>query len=348
VEFTRSFPSSKIPSKVKLVGAKNLLSIGKLLTVVGRVIFWVAFVALVVTAGSSAEGSSDFHFPEQRMELFLTDQPAADLPGFVLDVDQAGASAASAFVVPGTSLPIAVPLIGQQSERWTARQAAIFDMSVITDAKVVLYFALDAEVLSSLTVRLLAVSQNGSSHLLAEAQRQFVTALASEPQEFLLPSSFKVQPAGTMLQLQVEAAPSSGLVLLQYNSASAPSRIFLAVQVADHDGDGIPDSVDPCPSVRDCDGNGIPDGDQHPGGGNVGSNGTAPGNVTYGPRGPTYYQFYFYGEIPSNPPPGAPGHQSPGDTDGHPRRGQLQLYSTSAFVGMAGSTGLFLLLRRRL
>jgi hypothetical protein len=207
------------------------------------------------------------HFQVTPLDLFL--DPATD-SGVKLLSDAAPASQAmTTFLAPGVSV---LGVIDQpDTDVWATARPWEKDMEVVNATQAVLYFVANVQALTVFQVRLFDVAPDGTEHLVAQDDQQFVTALSPVPITFDLHAQGAVLHKGNTLKLGVYAQTANVAVVLQYGG-NTPSQVkALNVRWLDTDGDGVADSdetvfgtnpLDPDPRTGagpDSDGDGCSD-----------------------------------------------------------------------------------------
>jgi hypothetical protein len=297
----------------------------------------IALCALLAANGSAAT-TATHTFPVQSFKLYLNGGAGAlptAAPGKLPLGDKlANTNSLALFIAPGVSLPVNLGIIGQQSQDWVSSRPQPYDMTLTASTGIDLYFIAQVEATALFRVSLYGVAANGTMDLLGEQARQFVTVLSGAAEHFDLGTAGTTVRSGDTFLLRITAEVLSAAVTLQYDGAATPSAIqSLSIQVKDTDKDGIPDSVDPCPTTPDCGQSGVPDGDQPSGAGNS-----------------TFYQYYsnhttYPVPPPPNPLPGAGPAGPQGAAAGAAPR-IPEPVASGAFFATGSSIALIALLRR--
>ncbi|MES2153661.1 MAG: hypothetical protein V4510_00815 [bacterium] len=262
-------------------------------------------------AAGDAAGPTAFPFPVSESHYWLSQNSGAanGTSGQVLlltTVPPTGSSPANQPMIPILSqLPLGLqpPAISWYSTTgWDATRG------IAASPRVELYFFVNVEAITEITVELHDVAPSGLTTLLGE-QTQTVSLQNLVPYHdtWLLRTTGASLGRGHTLGLTVTASDLDVLTWLQYGSTSAAADLQLPQHVQDTDLDGIPDDVDACPTAGDCDNNSVIDGRQ-----------TAYYNSTAAPV--SYYQSYYNYPATSGTPgqPGQPGLPGEPGTPGNP------------------------------
>jgi hypothetical protein len=310
-------------------------------------------LACLVALSSAAAAQSPatlpaFAFPIHELRLWPT-HTVGNVPGttvtgvpLMVPTPPGAAGTPSAETTNGVLIPVLEQLgLSKHQIAWYAPLTWNATREAAFDPEVTLYFSLNVQATTRVTVQLDDVAPDGTLSLIGVQ-----TQLASV--QNTLPYHLTFHPIGAgahlgkghSIRLLVSAEDVDVLTWLQYGSSDSPSNVVVSSRVLDSDHDGIPDDVDPCPNDADCNGNGVVDGDE-----------IATTN------GDTFYQYYYNYPAggttrpPTNPLPGSPGNAGTGSGAGPagaapPQYKRVELYAATGLLG-AGTTQFFLMLLQR-
>ncbi len=261
-------------------------------------LLWVVAIAAVLATPIGASASAPPTFPVADATLY----PSADNgrpPGFTSNEQLMRASA-------GTSgQAVFMPVLGilgagVNEQSWLSESLSGATYRFPEDALATISFApLNVEAVASFTVELHSSDARGHDTLLGTASRTFnLPRLLPTDETFQVPIAGRILERSDALRLVLRADSLDVLTIVEYGAGTA-TKVRIAYQILDTDGDGIPDDADGCPLEADCNGDGTADGDQN-------TNSTTHQTVFQ------YFQNYYNGTAGTGGPgmPGAPG--SPG------------------------------------
>ncbi|HUR61637.1 MAG TPA: hypothetical protein VM286_04665 [Candidatus Thermoplasmatota archaeon] len=199
-------------------------------------VFLLALAASPVQAANSMLPGNKFQVADH--DFFLTATAATG--GAKQLSEQAGPGGSTTFVAPGVR---ALGLVDQpSSDAWVTTIAWEKDVEIADATQAVLYFRANAQGLTVFQVRLQDVAPDGTQHLVAQDDQQFITALDAQPVTFDLHAQGAILYKGHTLKLEVFVQTANALVLLDYGAATPSAVHDLKVRWLDSDGDGVGDS----------------------------------------------------------------------------------------------------------
>lgn len=151
-----------------------------------------------------------------------------------------GTQGSTRFLAPGVGA--AGLLETPNTDAWVSTKPWGKDVEVTDAAQAILYFTANPQGLTVFQVRLHDVAPDGTQHLVAQDDQQFVRALDSTPVVFDLHAQGVILHKDHTLKLEVYAQTANGLVIMQYGGATPSAIHDLKVRWLDSDGDGVADS----------------------------------------------------------------------------------------------------------